>query len=179
MGIEKIWSEYRVRIQAFLNSRVSNPEDVEELLQEVFIRAYHNLDNLKSKEKVKSWIFQIASNVISDFYRKNKNIDAVHPEDLWYVDQEVDAEHIFSPCVQPLINDLPDDTAKLLTVIDLKGQSQKEYAENNGISYSTLKSRVQKGRKMLHALFHEYCDISVDRRGQIIEYNVKTDKCNI
>ena len=73
MSIEKIWLEYQKRIKAYLNSRVSDPNDAEELLQEVFIRTYQNLGNLKSQDKAKSWIFQITSNVISDFYRKNKS----------------------------------------------------------------------------------------------------------
>ncbi|WP_417228418.1 RNA polymerase sigma factor SigZ [Amphritea sp.] len=176
MNIEVIWTTYRTDIKSFLHSKISNPVDVEELLQETFIRAYQNIDNLNSKEKVKSWLFMIARNITIDFYRKNNKTDNIHPEDLWHANQDTDTEHVFSRCVQPLINDLSDDMAKLLTAIDLQGQSQKKYAENLGISYSTLKSRVQKGRKQLHELFHEYCDISVDRYGNIIEYQIKPDK---
>ena len=176
MSVEEIWQEYRAAVKAFLHSKVSNPEDVEDLLQEIVIRVYQNLDNLKSQEKVKPWVFKIASNAIVDFYRKSGKISDAHPEDLWYLGQEEDTGHAFSPCVEPFINSLSSDTAKLLTAIDLKGCSQKEYAETIGVSYSTLKSRVQKGRKQLYELFHDCCDISIDHRGKIIEYDVKPGK---
>ncbi|WP_261840857.1 RNA polymerase sigma factor SigZ [Aliamphritea ceti] len=177
MTIDALWSEYQADIKAYLHSKVSNPDDVEELLQEISLRAFLNLNTLKSEEKTKAWLFKIAGNMVIDFYRKNSNKRLnPHPEDLWYLDQSEDVEHVFSRCVAPLIRDLPDDMAALLTAIDIKGHSQKEYAADIGISYSTLKSRVQKARKMLYAVFNEYCDISVDRRGNILDFNVNPEK---
>ena len=177
MTIDTLWSEYQEDIKAFLHSKISNPDDVDELLQEISIRAFLNLDTLKSEEKTKAWLFTIAGNMVIDFYRKNRNKGMIpHPDDLWYLDQSVNVEHVFSHCVAPLIKDLPADVAELLTAIDIEGQSQKEYAAGLGISYSTLKSRVQKARKLLHALFNEHCDISVDRRGKILDFKINSDK---
>ncbi len=176
MNIDKIWSEYRMAIKAFLHNKVSNPDDVEDLLQEVLIRTHQNLDTLKSKDSVKSWIFQIARNTVIDFYRKRKGAEGIHPEDLWYTAQESETEHEFAPCIEPFLKALPEETAKMIRAIDIKGQAQKDYARENGIPYSTLKSRVQSGRKQLHALFHECCFMSFDQWGNVLDYEVKPGK---
>jgi RNA polymerase sigma-70 factor (ECF subfamily) len=53
MTIEKIWSEYRLSLKAFLHSKVSNDSDVDDLLQDILIKSYENLGKLKSGDKIK------------------------------------------------------------------------------------------------------------------------------
>lgn len=110
-----------------------------------------------------------------DYYRKQaKSSNNVQAEDLWYGELEssesnqVQAE--LSQCIQPFITALPDSSAVLLDAIDLKGASQKELAEELGISYSTLKSRVQKARKELKGLFDDCCHLELDKSGAAIDY---------
>ncbi|NQY49540.1 MAG: RNA polymerase sigma factor SigZ, partial [Colwellia sp.] len=74
------------------------------------------------------------------------------------------------------INALPDENASLLTAIDVNNQSQKEYAEQLGISYSTLKSRVQKSRSLLKKVFDDCCHFKIDKIGNVYDYEVKTKK---
>jgi len=59
----------------------------------------------------------------------------------------------------------------------LNNVKQKDYAAANGLSYSTLKSRVQKGRSQLRDLFEDCCHLSLDKHGNIIEYQPKGDSC--
>lgn len=176
MTIESLWFSNQASIKAFLHTKISSTEDVEELLQEVALRAFMNIDTLKSEDKARAWLFRIAHNLVIDFYRKKHVQQCPHPDDLWYADPFADPEHVFSPCIEPLLRDLPEDIADLIYSIDIQRQSQKAYAARLGISYSTFKSRVQKARKMLYGLFHEYCEISLDRRGQILDFSIRPDK---
>ncbi|MEM9091559.1 MAG: sigma factor-like helix-turn-helix DNA-binding protein, partial [Cyanobacteria bacterium P01_F01_bin.53] len=82
-----------------------------------------------------------------------------------------------SNCIEPFIKALPKKSALLLEEIDLKGKSQKEYAQSQGISYSTLKSRVQKSRAELRELFEECCVFSKDGNGNIKDFEAKSGKC--
>ena len=57
MNIEKIWLQYRARLKAFLQSKVSNPDDVDDLLQEISIKTFAGLNQLRDHSKVQSWLF--------------------------------------------------------------------------------------------------------------------------
>lgn len=179
MKLEVIWSEYQSSLKAFLRSKVSNPEDVEDLLQEILIKTHRNLTTISDNQKVKSWLFQIANNTIIDFYRQNKKRTELTEDDLWFDEQnEEQIVKELSRCLLPFIKKLPDEDAELLSVIEIEGISQKEYAEKSGLKYSTLKSRVKKSREKLHGLFTTCCDFSIDSQGNLIEYKSKSDKCD-
>ena len=65
-------------------------------------------------------------------------------------------------------------------LVELEGMSQKKLAEEQGISYSTLKSRVQRGRVELKKLFEECCSFSFDKQGRMTDCNqngASCDKC--
>jgi len=119
----------------------------------------------------------VANNAIIDFYRKRARARDIDASDLWYSVDDASIEEELSQCVEPFIKALPEDTAQLITAIDLEGQSQKEYAAEHGISYSTLKSRVQKGRTQLRALFDNCCQFKLDKSGNLIDYDPKSRDC--
>jgi RNA polymerase sigma-70 factor (ECF subfamily) len=68
---------------------------------------------------------------------------------------------------------MPEDEADLIRKIDLEGCSQKQQAEQLGVSYSTFKSRMQKSRTDLKVLFDRCCDFELDKQGNLIDYHRK------
>lgn len=173
MKLETVWNEYRAALKAFLHVRISDSDDVDDLLQEILIRTHNSIDTLKSEQSLKSWLFSIANNVIIDFYRsrarrhgREQQLDA---DQLWYGDKPEPEYRIeLLNCLAPFIHALPEASSELLTAVDLQGKSQKEMAEEQGISYSTLKSRVQKGRQKLRGLFEQCCHFEMDKQGNLI-----------
>ena len=176
MNIEYIWKEYRTALKRFLNAKISNEADVDDLLQDILIKTYNNLATVKTQKSVKSWLFQIANNTIIDYYRKKGRVHDANIEGYWPEDDVQGATIDLSNCISPFINALPDENASLLTAIDVNNQSQKEYAEQLGISYSTLKSRVQKSRSLLKKVFDDCCHFKIDKIGNVYDYEVKTKK---
>ncbi|MGF1703972.1 RNA polymerase sigma factor SigZ [Photobacterium makurazakiensis] len=177
MNVEVVWNEYSSSLKAFLHSKVSDHDDVDDLLQDILIKTHHNLNNLKERSKVKSWLFQIANNSIIDFYRKKARAKDLTEDDLWYKEDDVTIHQELSECVVPMLQALPKADADMLIAIEINGQSQKEYAEEKGIKYSTLKSRVQKSREKMHGLFQECCDLSLDSHGNVMGYEEKENSC--
>jgi RNA polymerase sigma-70 factor (ECF subfamily) len=176
MNIENIWLEYRAALKRFLQAKVSNKADVDDLLQDILIKTYNNLDAVKSQKSIKSWLFQIANNTIIDYYRKKGRAQAETIEALLPLDASQEINIDLSNCISPFINALPDEHASLLTAIDLNNQSQKQYAEQLGVSYSTLKSRVQKSRELLKQVFDDCCHFKMDKIGNVYDYDVKIKK---
>ena len=177
MNIETIWEEYRADIKAFLHSRVSNCDDVDDLLQDIWLKAYKNIHTVKSEKSIKSWLFQITNHIIIDFYRKNGKLLNFYVEDIYLGENNIDTIQSLSYCVNIFIKALPKETAELLIAIDIKGQSQKQYASNIGINYSTIKSRVQKGRIQLRKKFEDCCYLYFDQYGNIIDFEPKSKDC--
>jgi len=178
MILEDIWQEYSTSLRKFLYSRVSNDEDVEDLLQEVLIKTHQNLDTVVSSEKIKPWLFQLTNNTIIDFYRKKGRAKDVSAADLWYAEDDVVVERELAQCIEPFIRVLPKKSADLLLAIDIEGQSQKEYAAKAGVSYSTLKSQVQRSRAKLRTLFDDCCSLALDKHGNVVEFTTKSGGCD-
>ncbi len=178
MSFERIWSEYRLALRKFLLARVSNKADVEDLLQDILLKSHNKIGQLEANDKFKPWLFQIAQNTVIDFYRqkaKERNLD---PAALW---QQVDEKNIYdelNPCLIPFIHALSLHDTELLMTIDIHNQPQKQYAEQIGISYSTLKSRVQKARQNLKKQFDRCCQFELDKKGNLISYSEKSNSCS-
>lgn len=180
LSLEQVWGQYQQGLKKFLHSKVSNPDDVDDLQQEILIKTHQNLPTLKDADSVKSWLFQLANRTIIDFYRKRARYQRdseIPAEDLWFEQQEDLIEQEMAKCIQPFVNALPQEQATLLSEVDLKGASQKQLADKVGLSYSTLKSRVQKGRVELRKLFEECCTLQLDKNGSVIDCEVKSDGC--
>ena len=177
MNIEQVWSEYRSSIEAFLHSKVSDAAEVDDLLQEVLIKTHEKLKTVEDEASIKAWLFRVTNNTIIDFYRKRARIRNIDTNDLWYAQDEESVQEELSRCVEPFVQALPEDAARLLTAIDLEGRSQRDYADDLGISYSTLKSRVQKSRSQLRGLFDQCCQFTLDQSGNLVEYDLKSEVC--
>ncbi len=178
MNAEIVIAQYQSSLRAFLLSRLRDPSDVDDVLQDALVKTFQNLHTLKDEEKIKPWLFQIAYNAMMDHYRWKKRETSVTADDLWFDKPNDIAEHAFEGCVEPFLKALPREAGDLLREIELKGVSQKEYAERLGISYSTLKSRVQASRKQMRKLFDQCCDIAIAADGSVLDYSRKSPGCD-
>ncbi|MEO1451622.1 MAG: sigma factor-like helix-turn-helix DNA-binding protein, partial [Bacteroidota bacterium] len=75
------------------------------------------------------------------------------------------------------LKQLPPKYQEALTATALEGVSQKELAEQLGISYSGAKSRVQRGKEKLKSLILACCKTETDRYGNLIEIQKKACDC--
>lgn len=178
MNLEYIWSEYRTGLKSFLHSKISNAADVDDLLQDILIKTYEKLHQVRSEESVKSWLFQLANHSIIDFYRRNGKQQGLSIDDMWNTDVKTDAKQELSHCIDPFVKALNPESSELLMAIDLNGESQKEYAKSIGISYSTLKSRVKKARLELRGVFDDCCQMTLDAQGNLMDYERKAKSCS-
>lgn len=174
---EEIWHEYHERLTLFIRSKVYGDE-VEDLLQDVFAKVHKRLESVKDDSKLESWIFQITRNVIMDYYRANRPTENL-PNWLEEADhtEEQDVRKEFSSCLQPIIQRLPEKYREAVQLAEIDQKSQKEVAEQIGLSLSGVKSRVQRGRRLLNGLLHECCEIELNQRKQLISYRNKDGSC--
>ena len=170
--------ELRQRLTRFFRHRVSSAEDAEDLTQEVFLRAHNAEAQLRDDERFESWLFSIARNALTDFYRRNAREiphDVMQPQGAPDDDLEVLAE--LAHCVRPLLTRLPAADREAIEAVDLGGMSQFDFATAQKMSRSGAKSRVQRARRRLHAAFLDCCEVETDARGRPTDVHARRCEC--
>lgn len=72
-GFMQMYEYYYSKIYNYLYFRLLNKENTEDLLSEVFLKAFiHRASYDERKAKLSTWLFTIARNTLTDYYRKNK-----------------------------------------------------------------------------------------------------------
>lgn len=192
---QKIWQQVHDGLRAFVSKRVANAADVEDILQEVFLRMHRKLGSLKDPRRVVSWLFQITRHAIIDHYRtpaRRREMSAGLSSDL-------DAEHQASAasvvetaedsgrlrtelagCLRPMVDRLSADYRQAVTLVELDGLTQQAAAKRLGLSVSGMKSRVQRGRRQLKDMLEACCEIQLDGRRGVADYALRdpqSDPC--
>lgn len=173
MNADQPLPELIARLRPFVAKRV--PEsDVDDVVQDVFLRMQRGLGALREEERFGPWVYQVARSAIVEHHRAR----ARHPlargecEETPTEDDDdpnAEVEALLAQYVAPFVAMLPSPYREALTLTELEGKSQREAAEMIGISISGMKSRVQRGREKLRALFDECCKIAIDARGRVID----------
>ncbi len=179
MTTEKIWEEFHPRIKQFILKRIPDEHNAEDILQEVFLKIHARIDTLRDEEKLQSWMYQIARNVIADYYRQHKATVALSEALLLPEEPVVDDDVVkdLLPGVRTMVNSLPDEYRQALLLTEYEGLTQRELAERLGLSLSGAKSRVQRAREKLKAMLLDCCHFEFDRLGKIIDYQPRCACC--
>jgi RNA polymerase sigma-70 factor (ECF subfamily) len=168
------WKELEQRLRPYLARRVASRADIDDLLQDIFVRLHQGLGALRDEERFGVWVYRIANSAIIDKARQRARSAPASSSDE--VASAVPAEagddglqSDLGECVALFVSRLPSPYREAITLTELEGLTQKQAAEMLGISLSGLKSRVQRGRDKIRNMFEECCQISVDCRGRVIE----------
>lgn len=168
--VQTLWFNLNGKLKSFIRSKIKEEAVVDDILQEVFITIHEKMDTLKDDTKLQAWIYQIARNKITDYYRKLE-LETKKIAEINKIDTEDAIPEIMEEAVSDMINmmdKLPSEYCEALCLTELKGLSQKEYAEKIGISYSGAKSRVQRARAMLKDMMMQCCHYQFDNYGTVI-----------
>jgi RNA polymerase sigma-70 factor (ECF subfamily) len=182
MNIEPaLWQDVAERIRPFVARRIA-PTDVDDVLQDVFVRVQRGLATLRDEERFTSWLFQIARNSVADHQRTRARhpLPATTPDDDQAAaadDDDREAARSLSACVSLFVAQLRSPYREAVTLVELEGLTAREAAEMVGISVSGMKSRVQRGREQLRELFDQCCEIALDARGKVTDYTRRTKPC--
>jgi len=179
--MEQIYKQYYSRLFSFIDSKIHNKEDTKDILSEVFIKIYTNIDRLDSDEKLTSWIFTIARNTIIDFYRKNnKNQNNIEFDEECIFEEKDQSSVIneLSKCIEPIINSLAPKYAQALYLSEIKELKQKEIADILNISSSNIKSIIFRGKKQIKEKLLQCFSYKYDNFGNIIDVDSKDKNCD-
>ena len=67
-----VFAEFQRRLRAFVSRRVRNAADVEDIVQETFLRIHRHLAKVRVADRLAAWVFQVARSAMVDHYRRQR-----------------------------------------------------------------------------------------------------------
>ena len=170
---ETLWESLSDELKGFLRSRVSDEQAAEDLLQETFLRIHQKLGTVKDEQRLTSWVYQIARNLLTDHYRAQAKIATVPENDQLPTEPaEETAANLNQQAagwLRHFIAQLPDGYRQAVELYEIEDLPQQDIADRLGLSLSGAKSRVQRGREKLKTLLLDCCTFQHDRRGNLLD----------
>ncbi|MBS1518655.1 MAG: sigma-70 family RNA polymerase sigma factor [Bacteroidetes bacterium] len=160
----KLMKKYLPMINHLVYRMISKKEDVEDLTQEAFIKAFNSLANFDKQYAFSTWLFKIATNNAIDYLRKKKlytfSIDKnLQSDDSEYSFEIPDHENkpdnkIIDSQLRVILDEAIDSLPpKYKDVIILRHNQEKEYeeiAKELNLPLGTVKAHIFRGRELLN-----------------------------
>lgn len=161
---EKLMKKYYQMIYNLVFRMISKKEDVEDLVQEAFIKAFHSLRNFDKQFAFSTWLFKIATNNAIDYLRKKKlytfSIDKeIESDDSDYKFEIPDIEnkpdkHIMDSELRTILNEaiesLPEKYRQVIVLRHNKELEYEEIAKKMKLPLGTVKAHIFRGRELLN-----------------------------
>ena len=159
-AFNQIVSAYRRRIMGTISHVIGRPEDVEDVAQEVFIRLYFSLGQLRTAEVFEPWLYRLTVNASYDYLRKSRRRVESRMADL--SEQQVmmaDAvagsraqtdeseKRRVRDTVHELLGNVSEEDRILLTLKEVEGLSLKELEKIYDVNENALKVRLFRARQ--------------------------------
>ena len=183
IAMEHLDSLYNMAIRL-----VYNKEAAEDLVQETYLKAYRFFDTFQKGTNIKAWLFKILRNTFINKYRKAVNL----PSEIFYEDVESvnsslpykqesdsgeltdtletkysDLGNLMEDDVKHAIDSLPIEYKEAILLSDVEELSYNDIAEITNVPIGTVKSRLNRGRKLLQKSLWEYAkDRGFIKRGK-------------
>ncbi|RFM30828.1 sigma-70 family RNA polymerase sigma factor [Chitinophaga silvisoli] len=153
-------------ISAYLEQLKVDDNIVDDIRQDIFLKAHESIDSLKDHQKIISWLKVITYNTVVDHYRKSKRkVPVIAPNDSLNEGNE----HLIK-CISSLIQTLPEEQKHVMEAIEVSGIPQVEYARLHHLPLSTVKSRIQRARKKIRETVMNSCFLRTDKYGNVTDY---------
>jgi RNA polymerase sigma-70 factor, ECF subfamily len=151
---------YRKRILGTISRLIGRPEDVEDVAQEVFVRLYYSLDQLRTAEVFEPWLYRLTVNASYDYLRRLRRRGESRMADL--SEQQVlmadstagtkrqgeeSEKGRVREFVAALFQHVSDEDRLLLTLKEVEGLSLKELEQIYRVNENALKVRLFRARQ--------------------------------
>ncbi|HET7012137.1 MAG TPA: RNA polymerase sigma factor SigZ [Anaerolineales bacterium] len=173
----EVWESFAHHLRNYVRKRIADPDAAEDVMQDIFLRVHTHLEEVRNPERVLPWLYRIARSAVVDHVRRRVPV-ADLAEDLPADEPpEDDAASQIASGLGHLVDVLPEPYRLAVRLSELEGWPQAQVAQHLGLSVSGAKSRVQRGRRMLHQMLNDCCAFELDRDRHIIDYRPRVNCC--
>jgi len=148
---------------------IGNEEDAKDAAQEALIKVFKNLKAFKGDSAFSTWLYRIVMNSCKDLLRKRKpneiSIDKTYETDEGEVHMELqddsnDPVTLYEQSevrvtIESALEELPDNYKSVVVLREIQGLSYDEIAEIEDIPVGTVRSRINRGRRILREILKD------------------------
>lgn len=165
-AFNQVIQAYRKRILGTIARLIGRPEDVEDVAQEVFVRLYYSLDQLRTPEVFEPWLYRLTVNAAYDYLRRQRRRSESRMSDLSeqqvtmadaaeggrQSDEETRRTKL-RETVNELLGAVSEEDRILLTLKEVEGLSLKELEAIYNVNENALKVRLFRARQRVLKAF--------------------------
>lgn len=165
-AFNQIVAAYRKRILGTVLRLIARPEDAEDVAQEVFLRLYFSLDQLRTPEVFEPWLYRLTVNAAYDYLRKQRRRNESRMADLseeqvimadasasGRASNEAERRGKIKEFAEQLLGAVSTEDRILLTLKEVEGLSLKELEAVYGVNENALKVRLFRARQRVLRAF--------------------------
>jgi RNA polymerase sigma-70 factor (ECF subfamily) len=165
-AFNQVVQAYRKRILGTIARLIGRPEDVEDVGQEVFLRLYYSLGQLRSPDVFEPWLYRLTVNSAYDYLRRHRRRPEARMADLSEqqvvmadaaagakLDQDERRRVRVRETVGALMSAVTEQDRILLTLKEIEGLSLKELEKVYGVNENALKVRLFRARQRVLRVF--------------------------
>ena len=171
-AFEELFNRYQKRVYNIVYNLVCDENEAADLTQEVFVRVYTSIGNLRVEEAFFTWVRTVAVNLCRDFMRRRPPRAGSLDANLQLDDGEVGRD-LPDPSAGPektllgadrqravrqAVASLSDDHRAVVVLHHLEGLDVKEIARQLGCAVGTVKSRLARARDELRRKLGPWVD---------------------
>lgn len=163
--------KFTPRLYTLIYNMTANREDTNDLLQDVFARAYRSLKRFRGDSGFQTWIHSIAVNMTINFLKSRgrrrvmslDDMDSGASTDPEFLELTATSDPVREAGLNELqqqlneaLQKLPDTQRAVVTMFDIQGLPHGEIASIMGVSEGTVRSRLHYAHRQLQALLSDY-----------------------
>lgn len=152
---------HRTRLLSFIQSKVSDPDLAEDILQDSLLRAIRSAGELREEEKLLHWFYRVLNNAIIDSYRRkhteSQYLTAYAQNELLLETPENDAA--LCECFRTVLPSLKPEYSQVIETLELTNVEPEILARQLRISTNNLKVRRHRARQALRQLIDQTCRV--------------------
>ena len=147
---------YQSRIFALTRHYTRNAMEIEDLVQDTFLKAYSRLDSFQHQSSFYTWLYRIATNTILDHMKRRGRSPVQSVEDLEVVEAPSSARSVgpdaamerseIAKITHAVLEEMPEIFRTVLVMREFDDLSYQEIADVLGISIGTVESRLFRAR---------------------------------
>lgn len=153
-AFDGLYNYYYPRLHTFIRGFLKTEDDIDDIIQDVFIKLWENRNKINNVETFNSWIFTVTKNAVITLFREKikqnsfeSRVREIVVKNGNYLDSTVEYNEIREK-VEVIINQMPEKRRLIFKLSREQGFSNREIAEQLEISIKTVEDH------MMHAIRH-------------------------
>lgn len=163
------WAHHEPELRGLAKHKLGNTTDAEDLLQDLFLKALRQGEQFCSVQNARAWLFEVARNTLADRLRVARHTVEL-PDDLASPVDETATVDVLTGCLPRVLAELDAQDRDAITLCDLQGMAQADYAKSRGLTLSAAKSRIQRARQRMKQHMTIACQVSLDEAGHVTDF---------